>query len=49
MLPAPAAHAAVIWGGFVTSPVVWAHIRYIVDKTGRVIAVARRPHSDQSI
>jgi hypothetical protein len=42
-------HASVIWGGFVTSPVLWAHIRYIVDKTGRVIEVARQPHSDQSI
>jgi Glycosyl transferase family 21 len=49
ILPAPAFHASVIWGGFVTSPVLWAHIRYIVDKTGRVTEVARRPHSDQSI
>ena len=49
IMPTPAFHASVIWGGFVTSPVVWAHIRYIVDKTGRVIEVARQPHSDQSI
>jgi hypothetical protein len=49
ILPTPAFHASVVWGGFVTSPVVWAHIRYIVDKTGQVIEVARRPHSDQSI
>jgi Glycosyl transferase family 21 len=47
-LPLPAFHASVIWGGFVTSPVRWAHIRYAVDREGRVIAVARRPHSDQS-
>ena len=49
LLPAPAAHAALIWGGSVTSPVVWAHIRYIVDKTGRVVEMARRPYSDQSL
>jgi hypothetical protein len=44
ILPAPAFHASVIWGGFVTSPVRWAHIRYMVDKRGRVTEVARRPH-----
>jgi hypothetical protein len=49
ILPAPGFHASIIWGGFVTSPVRWAHIRYVVDKAGRVIEVARRPHSDQSI
>lgn len=45
ILPAPAFHASVIWSGFVTSPVTWRHVRYAVDKTGRVIDVARRPHS----
>jgi hypothetical protein len=49
ILPTPAFHASVIWGGFVTSPVVWRHVRYTVDKTGQVIDVSRRPHSDQSI
>jgi Glycosyl transferase family 21 len=49
ILPAPAFHASVIWGGSVTSPVLWAHIRYGVDRTGRVIEVARGPHSGQSI
>jgi len=49
ILPAVGFHASVIWGGFVTSPVVWRHIRYIVDKTGQVIDVTRRPHSDQSV
>ncbi len=49
ILPTSGFHASVVWGGFVTSPVVWAHIRYIVDKTGQVIEVARRPHLDQSI
>jgi hypothetical protein len=49
ILPAAGFHASVIWGGFVTSPVVWRHIRYIVDKTGQVIDATRRPHSDPSI
>jgi cellulose synthase/poly-beta-1,6-N-acetylglucosamine synthase-like glycosyltransferase len=49
VLAAPLFHASVIWGGSITSPVVWRHIRYIVDKAGRVTAVARRPHSDQSV
>ncbi len=46
LLPGPGSHAALIWGGFITSPVIWAHIRYIVDKAGRVTAVDRRPHPD---
>jgi glycosyl transferase family 21 len=49
IFPVAVFHASVIWGGFVTSPVAWRHIRYVVDKTGRVIDVARRPHSDQSV
>ena len=49
LLPAAVLHAAMIWGGVITSPVLWAHVRYIVDKTGRVLAVDRRPYSDQSI
>jgi len=49
ILPAPVFHASVIWGGAVTSPVVWRHARYIVDKTGQVIGVARRPYSDKSV
>lgn len=49
ILPFPAFHASAIWGGFITSPVLWAHIRYVVDNTGQVIAVARRPHSDRAI
>jgi cellulose synthase/poly-beta-1,6-N-acetylglucosamine synthase-like glycosyltransferase len=49
ILPAPAFHASVIWGGIVTSPVVWKHVRYVVDRTGRVVDVARRPYSDQLI
>ena len=49
ILPAAMFHASVIWGGAVTSPVVWRHVRYIVDKTGRVVDVARRPYSDKSV
>jgi hypothetical protein len=46
ILPGPLFHASVIWGGAVRSPVVWRHVRYVVDKTGQVIDVARRPYSD---
>jgi Glycosyl transferase family 21 len=45
IVPAGAFHASVIWGGFVTSPVVWADVRYIVDKSGRVIDAVGRPYS----
>jgi hypothetical protein len=48
LLPVPVFHASVIWGGLVTSPVVWRHISYIVDKAGRVMSVDRRPHSSRS-
>jgi hypothetical protein len=49
ILPAPMFHASVIWGGAITSPVVWRHIRYIVDRTGQVVDVTRRPYSDNSV
>jgi hypothetical protein len=49
ILPVPVFHASMIWGGFVTSPVVWRHVRYVVDRTGRVIEVRRRPYSDQQV
>jgi Glycosyl transferase family 21 len=49
ILPAPAFHASVIWGSAVTSRVVWRHISYYVDKTGRVVDVSRRSYSDLSI
>jgi cellulose synthase/poly-beta-1,6-N-acetylglucosamine synthase-like glycosyltransferase len=45
ILPAPLFHASVIWGGIVTSPVIWRHVRYLVDRTGQVTGVARRPHA----
>jgi len=41
-------HASVIWAGAVKSPVVWRHVRYIVDKTGLVVDAVRRPYSDNS-
>jgi hypothetical protein len=47
ILPVPMFHASAIWGGAVTSPVVWRHIRYVVDKTGRVVEVSRQPYSDE--
>jgi hypothetical protein len=49
ILPAPMFHASVIWGGAITSPVVWRHIRYVVDKAGQVIEVTRQPYSDKSV
>ncbi len=49
ILPAPIFHVSAIWGGAVKSPVVWRHVRYVVDKTGQVIDVARRPYSDNSV
>jgi hypothetical protein len=49
ILPAPVFHATVIWGGAVKSPVVWRHVRYVVDKTGQVVDVARRPYSDTPV
>jgi glycosyl transferase family 21 len=48
ILPAPIFHASVIWGGAITSPVVWRHVRYRVDKNGQVVGVVRRSYSDSS-
>ena len=47
ILLAPLFHASAIWGGAVTSPVVWRHIRYVVDRRGRVVEVSRRPYSEE--
>jgi hypothetical protein len=49
IFPAAMFHASVIWGGAVRSPVVWRHVRYVVDKAGHVIDVARRPYSDTPV
>ena len=48
IVPIPAVHASMIWGGLVTSPVRWAHIRYLVDRRGRVTGAVREPHSGHS-
>lgn len=48
IVPIPVVHASMIWGGLVTSPVRWAHIRYVVDRRGQVTGTVRQPHSDQS-
>ena len=48
ILPAPAFHASVIWGGSVISPVRWAHIRYMVDRKGHVIEATRLPYPGSS-
>jgi cellulose synthase/poly-beta-1,6-N-acetylglucosamine synthase-like glycosyltransferase len=44
ILPAPAFHASVIWAGSVTSPVRWAHFRYMVDRNGQVTKATRLPY-----
>jgi hypothetical protein len=49
ILAGPMFHASVIWGGAVTSPVVWRHVRYVVDNTGQVVDAARRPYSDTPV
>lgn len=48
IVPIPAVHASMIWGGLVTSPVRWAHIRYLVDRRGQVTGAVREPHSGHS-
>lgn len=48
VLALPAFHASVIWGGLAASRVRWAHIRYAVDRRGRVTEAARRPHHVRS-
>lgn len=48
IVPIPAVHASMMWGGLVTSPVRWAHIRYVVDRRGQVTGAVRQPHSGHS-
>src|SRR5262249_22686784 len=45
ILPVPSFHASVIWSSIVTSPVVWRHVRYLVDRNGQVNGVFRRPYA----
>ena len=47
IVPLPAVHASMIWNGLVTSPVRWAHIRYLVDRRGQITGIIREPHFDQ--
>jgi cellulose synthase/poly-beta-1,6-N-acetylglucosamine synthase-like glycosyltransferase len=47
ILPIPGFHATVIWASFVTSPLRWAHICYIVDREGQVTDLSRGPYSDR--
>lgn len=48
IVPLPAFHSSVVWGGFVASPVRWAHVDYAVDRRGRVTRATRRSDFDQS-
>ena len=41
LLPCVAFHTALVWAGSVRSPVTWAHVRYRVDRSGRVVGASR--------
>ena len=43
-LPIAAFHATAIWVSARRSPVTWGHVRYTVDRDGRVVGAARSPH-----
>jgi hypothetical protein len=45
IVPVPLFRASVIWGAIITSPGVWRHVRYRVDRLGRVIGVVRRRYA----
>jgi hypothetical protein len=40
-LPLAAFHASIVWAAVLRSSVVWAHVRYRVDRRGRVVAASR--------
>jgi Glycosyl transferase family 21 len=40
-LPIAAFHASAVWAALAYSPVAWAHVRYRVDRRGRVIGACR--------
>lgn len=44
VLVIPLFHATAIWAGARYSPVTWRHVRYTVDRRGRVISAVRSPH-----
>jgi hypothetical protein len=37
-------HAAAVWAGFFYSPMVWAHVRYRIDRQGQVVSAVRSPY-----
>jgi hypothetical protein len=41
ILPLPITWAAIVLASFPTSRIAWAHVRYLVDKKGRVLQVER--------
>jgi hypothetical protein len=41
ILPVPAFHASIVWASAIRSPVTWAHVRYVVDRHGRVVGALR--------
>jgi hypothetical protein len=43
-LPIGAFYVGLIWAGAVVSPVRWAHVRYALDRSGRVYAARRYPY-----
>jgi hypothetical protein len=43
-LPAVVLHVSAIVAGCFYSPIVWAHVRYTVDRQGRVVSAVRLPH-----
>jgi hypothetical protein len=43
-LPAIMLHVSAIVAGWIYSPIVWAHVRYRIDRQGRVVSAVRLPH-----
>jgi hypothetical protein len=43
-LPIGAFYVGLIWAGAVVSPIRWAHVRYALDRSGRVSAARRYPY-----
>jgi Glycosyl transferase family 21 len=43
-LPIGAFYVGLIWAGAVASPIRWAHVRYALDRSGRVYATRRYPY-----
>ena len=47
ILPIGAWYVSLIWASAFTSVVRWAHIEYLLDRSGRVVAARRRPYGAQ--